>query len=103
VILIIETKRLNTKQKIVCYLSGEVFENGGEINGSTGTNTFGVFTGFKESSDSSNGKLKTSFRRSRDGLCSFWLSSATFSCSTAGAGTHFLFIGKFEEAIVKCD
>jgi hypothetical protein len=43
------------------YLSGEIFKDGSEVNRSTGTNTFSVFSGLKEPSDTANGKLKTSF------------------------------------------
>lgn len=45
----------------VIYLGGQVLKNGGEIDRSTSTNTFSVFTGFQESSDTTNRKLKTSF------------------------------------------
>jgi hypothetical protein len=54
--------KLNVKNVVKGnYLSGEVFKNGSEVNRSTGTDTFSVFSGLKEPSDTANGKLKTSF------------------------------------------
>ena len=80
----------NWKTRKINYLGGEVLENSGEIDRSSGTDTLGVFTGFEESSDSSDGELKTGFRWSRDGFGGLWLSSATFGCSASCACTHRL-------------
>lgn len=46
------------------YLCGEVFKDGGEVDGGSGTDTFGVFTGFEETSDTTNGELKAGFAAS---------------------------------------
>ena len=46
------------------YLGGEIFENGGEVDRSTGSDAFGVFAGFEKASDSSNGELEAGFTAS---------------------------------------
>jgi hypothetical protein len=41
------------------YLSREIFKDGGEVNRSTGTDTFGVLSGLEKTSDMANGKQET--------------------------------------------
>jgi len=43
----------------------EVFENGSEVDGSTGTNTLSVVTLSEETVDTSNWECETGFRRTR--------------------------------------
>ena len=41
------------------HLSSEVFEDGGEVDGGTGADSFGVVGVSEETSDSADGELKT--------------------------------------------
>lgn len=68
------------------YLSGKVFEDGGEVYGSTGADTFSVLTGFEKSGDSTDGELETGLLRSGNGFGGLWLASASFGCTRR---THF--------------
>jgi len=43
------------------YLGSEIFENGGEVDRSTGANTLRIATFLHEPSDTANGELKTGF------------------------------------------
>jgi hypothetical protein len=40
------------------YLSSEIFKDGGEVNRSTGTDTFGVLSGLEKTSGVANGKAR---------------------------------------------
>jgi hypothetical protein len=40
------------------YLSSEIFKDGGEVNRSTDTDTFGVLSGLEKTSDTANGKAR---------------------------------------------
>jgi hypothetical protein len=46
------------------YLSSEIFKDGGEVNRSTGTDTFSVLSGLEKTSDMANGKA----RNNNDGI-----------------------------------
>lgn len=52
------------------YLSGEILEDGGQVDRSTGTNTLGVLSGLKEPSDTADGELETGFAAPGGGLLS---------------------------------
>lgn len=43
------------------YLSGQIFKDGGQIDGSTGTDTLGILSSLEETSDTADGKLQTGF------------------------------------------
>lgn len=47
-------------------LGGEIFQDGGEVNWSSGTDTVGVFTRLQEAGDPANGELETCFCAPRD-------------------------------------
>lgn len=57
-------------------LSGEVFEDGGEIDRSAGPDALGVLAGLEESGDPSDGKLEAGFVGSGDGFGGLGLASA---------------------------
>jgi hypothetical protein len=40
------------------YLSREIFKDGGEVNRSTGIDTFGVLSGLEKTRDTANGKAR---------------------------------------------
>ena len=76
--------RTNTERsygKSETDLSSKIFQYGREIDGSAGTNTFGVLTGLEEASDATNGKLKTSLLRPRNRFRGFGLTPSTFGRS----------------------
>ena len=42
-------------------LGCEIFEDSGEVNGSTGADALGVFSGFEETGDTADGELEAGF------------------------------------------
>ena len=70
-------------------LSCEVLEDGGEVDGGTGSDSGGEFTGLHVSGDSSDGELESSSGRSADGTSGTTLS---FSFSSSSSCGHYLFI-----------
>ena len=67
-------------------LSCEVLEDGGEVDGGSGSNSGGEFTGLHVSGDSSDGELESSSLGSADGSTS---SSLSFSFSSSSSGGHY--------------
>jgi hypothetical protein len=61
------TRGLGTKS-ISQYLSSEVFEDSGEVDGGTCTDTLSVFPCFQEPSDAANRELESSLVRPRHGF-----------------------------------
>jgi len=47
------------------YLSGEVLEDGGEVDGGAGADALGVLAGLEEPGDSTDGELEPSLRAPR--------------------------------------
>ena len=43
------------------YLGCEIFEDSGEVNGSTGADALGVFSGLEETGDTADGELEAGF------------------------------------------
>ena len=69
-------------------LSGEVLEDGSEVDGGSGSNSGGEFTGLHVSGDSSDGELESSSSRSADGTSGTTLS---FSFSSSSSYGHYVF------------
>lgn len=63
------------------YLSSKIFEDGGEIDRSTGSNTFGVLAGLEKTGNTTDGELESGLAATR---LSLLRSSGTKSLSTAG-------------------
>ena len=70
-------------------LSCEVLEDGGEVDGGSGSNSGGEFTGLHVSGDSSDGELESSSLGSADGTSG---TSLSFSFSSSTGCGHYLFI-----------
>lgn len=73
------------------YLRSEILKYGGEIDGSTTANAFGILSGLQKTSDPTDGELKSGFLRSGDGFgglrpaspslgWSCWTHDCVFSC-----------------------
>ena len=50
------------------YLGGEIFEDGGEVDGGAGAYTLGVFSGLQKPRDTADGELKAGLAAPRGGL-----------------------------------
>ena len=68
-------------------LSAEVLEDGGEVDGGSGSNSGGEFTGLHVSGDSSDGELESSSLGSADGTSG---TSLSFSFSSSSSCGHYL-------------
>ena len=53
--------------EVFSCVSGEMLKSGGKVDGGTGSNSAGEFTGLHLSGNSSGGELETSSGRSADG------------------------------------
>ena len=68
-------------------LRAEVLEDGGEVDGGSGSNSGGEFTGLHVSGDSSDGELESSSLGSADGTSG---TSLSFSFSSSSSCGHYL-------------
>nr|GLL17727.1 unknown [Ipomoea trifida] len=81
------------------YLGGKIFEDGGEIDGSTGSDTLGVLAGLEKTGNTTDGELEPGFAATR---LSLLRSSGTKSLSTAGHLFRYS-VGKDREREALCD
>ena len=69
-------------------LSGEVLEDGSEVDGGSGSNSGGELSSLHVSGNSSDGELESSSSRSRDGTSG---TSLSFSFTSSSSTGHYIF------------
>ena len=63
-----QTGNKERNKRILTDLGGEIFEDGGEVDRGTSTDSLGVLACFEEPGDTANGELETGFAAARCAL-----------------------------------